>query len=84
MWLAVRERSLDPLRSSEEEPPTSLNQHQSLSGDILPHFDINNHFVALKPEIELYILKCCLWHYAPSKDDNIILQKKNSFNLGKA
>ena len=31
-----------PLRSSENDPKTSLNQHQSLSGKILPHFDINN------------------------------------------
>ena len=37
-----------PLRSSEDEPKTSLNQHQSLSGEILPHFDINNLSVAQK------------------------------------
>ena len=36
------------LRSSEDDPKTSLNQHQSLSGEILPHFDINNLSVALK------------------------------------
>ena len=36
------------LRSSEDDPKTSLNQHQSLSGEILPHFDINNLFVAQK------------------------------------
>ena len=35
-----RERSIR-LRSSEDDPKTSLNQHQSLSGEILPHFDIN-------------------------------------------
>ena len=39
---------LRPLRSSEDDPKTSLNQHQSLSGKILPHFDINNLSVALK------------------------------------
>ena len=38
------------LRSSEDDPKTSLNQHQSLSGEILPHFDINNLSVALKPK----------------------------------
>ena len=39
-----------PLRSSEDDPKTSLNQHQSLSGEILPHFvfDINNLSVAQK------------------------------------
>ena len=31
-----------PLRSSEDDPKTSFNQHQSLSGEILPHFDINS------------------------------------------
>ena len=36
------------LRSSEDDPKTSLNQHQSLSGEILPHFDINNLSVAQK------------------------------------
>ena len=30
------------------DPKTSLNQHQSLSGESLPHFDINNLSVALK------------------------------------
>ena len=29
-----------------------------------------------KPDIELYILKCCLQHCTPIKDDNIILQKR--------
>merc|ERR1712120_110971 len=42
------ERSIYPLRSSEDDPKTSLNQHQSLSGEILPHFDINNLSVAQK------------------------------------
>ena len=37
-----------PVRSSEDDPKTSLNQHQSLCGEILPHFDINNLSVALK------------------------------------
>ena len=37
-----------PLRSSEDDPKASLNQHQSLSGEILPHFDINNLSVAQK------------------------------------
>ena len=37
-----------PLRSSEDDPKTSLNQHQSLSGAILPHFEINNLSVAQK------------------------------------
>ena len=37
-----------PLRSSEDGPKTSFNQHQSLSGEILPHFDIHNLSVALK------------------------------------
>ena len=35
-------------RSSEDDPKTSLNQHQSLSGEILTHFDINNLAVAQK------------------------------------
>ena len=43
-----RERSVCPLRSSEDEPKTSFNQHQSLSGEILPHFDINNLSAAQK------------------------------------
>ena len=30
------------------DPKTSLNQHQLLSGEILPHIDINNPSVALK------------------------------------
>ena len=33
---------------NEDEPKTSFNQHQSLSGEILPHFDINNLSVAQK------------------------------------
>ena len=37
-----------PLRSSEDDPKTSFNQHQSLSSKILPHFDINNLSVAQK------------------------------------
>ena len=41
-------RSVYPLRSSEDEPKTSFNQHQSHSGEILPHFDINNLSVAQK------------------------------------
>ena len=35
---------LRPLRSSEDDPNTSLNKHQSFSGEI----DINNLSVALK------------------------------------
>ena len=34
--------------SSEDDAKTSLNQHQSLCGEILPHFDINNLSVTLK------------------------------------
>ena len=41
-WLSAGERSIYPLRSSEDDPKTRLNQHQSLSGEILPQFDINN------------------------------------------
>ena len=37
-----------PLRSSEDDPKTSLNQHQSLYGEILPHFDINSLSITLK------------------------------------
>ena len=37
-----------PLRSSEDDPKTSLNQHQSLSGEILPHFGINNLSITQK------------------------------------
>ena len=37
-----------PLRSSENDPKTSFNQHQSLFGEILPHFDIDNLSVAQK------------------------------------
>ena len=37
-----------PLRSSEDDHKISFNQHQSLSGEIPPHFDINNLSVALK------------------------------------
>ena len=36
------------MRRSEYDPKTRLNQHQSLSGKILPHFDINNLSTALK------------------------------------
>ena len=43
-----RERSINLLRSSENDPKTSFDQHQSLSGEILPHFDINNLSVAQK------------------------------------
>ena len=32
----------------QDNPKTSFNQHQSLSGEILPHFDINNISVAQK------------------------------------
>ena len=46
--MGPRERSVGPLRRSEDDPKTSLNQHQSLSGEILPHFDINNLSVAQK------------------------------------
>ena len=35
-------RSIHPLRSKKDDPKTRLNQHQSFSGQILPHFDINN------------------------------------------
>ena len=45
-----RERFIDPLRSSEDDPKISFNQHQSLSGEILPQFDRNNLSVALKLE----------------------------------
>ena len=43
-------RSCDGQRgkSSEEDHKTTLNQHQSLSGEILPHFDKYNLSVALK------------------------------------
>ena len=44
----IGEWSLYPLRSSENDPKASLNQHQSLSGEVLPHFDIDNHSVAEK------------------------------------
>ena len=37
-----------PLSSSENDPKTSFNQQQSLSGEILHHFDINNLSVAQK------------------------------------
>ena len=33
---------------SEDDPKISFNQHQSLSGENLPNFDINNLYVALK------------------------------------
>ena len=46
--MGPRERSVGPLRRSEDDPKKSLNQHQSLSGEILPHFDINNLSVAQK------------------------------------
>ena len=45
----VRERSVYPLRSSEDDPKTSLNQHQSLSGEILPRFDINKKKLEKSP-----------------------------------
>ena len=48
MWPTAGERSICPLRSSEDNPKTSLNQYQSLSGEILTHFDINNLSVAQK------------------------------------
>ena len=34
--------------SSKDDLKTSLNQHQSFSGEILPHFDINNLSVPQK------------------------------------
>ena len=40
--------ALAHVTDSEDDPKSSLNQHQSLSGDILPHFDIYNLSVALK------------------------------------
>ena len=46
--MGPRERSVGPLRRSEDDPKTILNQHQSLSGEILPNFDINNLSVAQK------------------------------------
>ena len=39
---------IPPEKYSEDDPKTSLNQHQSLSGEILHHFDINNLSVAQK------------------------------------
>ena len=46
--MGPRERSVGPLRRSEDDPKKSLNQHQSLSGEILPQFDINNLSITLK------------------------------------
>ena len=46
-----RDRQLEKgysLRSSQDDPKTSFNQHKSLSGEILPHFDVNNLSVAQK------------------------------------
>ena len=37
-----------PLRNSEDDLKTCLNQHLSLLGEILPNFDIYNLSVALK------------------------------------
>ena len=33
------ERFIYPLRGSYDDPKTSLNQHQSFSGEILPNFE---------------------------------------------
>ena len=41
-------KSVDPLRSSEDDPKTSLDQQISLLGEFLTHFDIYNLSVALK------------------------------------
>ena len=46
--LSVRERSLDPLRSCEDDSKTSLKHHPSLCDEIQPHFYINNLSVNLK------------------------------------
>ena len=46
--MGPRERSVGPLRRSEDDPKKSLNHHQSLSGEILPQFDINNLSITLK------------------------------------
>ena len=46
--MGPRERSVGPLRRSEDDPKTILNQHQSLSGEILPNFDKNNFYVTVK------------------------------------
>ena len=37
-----------PLRRSENDPKTRFNQHQSLSGEIVPHYDIYILSVAQK------------------------------------
>ena len=56
--------SLDALRISEDDPKTSLNQHQSLCGKILPHFDMNNLSVALKLKKRAHFtLNCSIVRY---------------------
>ena len=49
------EKSIDPLKSSEDGPKTSLNQQISLLGEIRTHFDIYNLSVALKLKKETLI-----------------------------
>ena len=55
------------LRSSEDDPKTSLNQHQSLSGEILSHFDILEFQRATRASI-LAPAECCV---ASGKDEQI-------------
>ena len=69
------EKSVDPLRSSLNDPKTSLNQQISLLGEFLTHFDIYNLSVALKLKRKLWFKGKRRFRVWPSSAQLVLLSK---------